>query len=118
MSAATPTIQEAPGMRPLGAALVAVTLAVALLLALVASQQSASQVQVAPVAGNAPVVHDHGWIESSYTTRPAIRGRGFDKAHAPGAGSAVGGSIQYIGIPYLPPGQDGTGGANGTRFAR
>jgi hypothetical protein len=126
MSAAAPrTAQATPDMRQLGVALLALALAVALLVAVTISQ-AGTQVSTAPAAGTAPVVHDHGWIDASYKTRPAIRRNGFDKAHAPGLNrdlvvSGAGGGILYTGIPYPAPASNGGGsnggGSNGTRLA-
>lgn len=139
MSAAAPrTAQATPDMRQLGVALGALTLAIALIVAVAFSQQSASLSTTLPAAGSAPVVHDRGWVnasyetapvvhdrgwvESSYETVPAIRGNGFDKAHAPAGSIQVinpvqsGGGTLYTGIPYVPTVRDASGGSNGTRF--
>jgi hypothetical protein len=120
MSAASRTIQEAPGMRQLGAAIGAIILATTLLLALALGPLTAGQVKTAPAAGVAPVVHDHGWSSDSKPA-PAVRVTDFDKAHAAGAGAAArarNGGTLYTGIPYTPSRSNGTGGSNGTRFAR
>ena len=126
MSAAAPrTAQSSPEMRQLGVALGALTLAVALLVAVAFSQQAASQSSTLPAAGSAPVVHDHGWISTSYkATRPFIPRGGFDKAHAAGGSIKVsypvieGGGTLFTGIPYVPTRNDASGGSNGTRFAQ
>ena len=144
MSAAAPrTAQTTPDLRQLGVALGAITLAVALLVAVAIGQQAASQSSALPAAGSAPVVHDHGWIESTYqapavlhdhgwmdtsykATRPFIprRGNDFNKAHAPRSSTQVtypvieGGGTLFTGIPYVPSVRDASGGSNGTRFAQ
>ncbi|HEX5827294.1 MAG TPA: hypothetical protein VFY23_07225 [Candidatus Limnocylindrales bacterium] len=87
-------------MRQLLVALFALIVAVALVVAVAVSRQPSAGATIA-ATGAQPVVHDHGW--SSTTT-----------------GQLRSGGLIYTGIPYPAPdqGQGGTGGANGTRFAR
>lgn len=97
------TAQPTLEMRQLLVALFALIVAVALVVAVAVSRQPSAGSTVA-AAGAQPVVHDHGW---SSTTTGQLRIQ-----------SASGGLI-YTGIPYPAPDQgQGTGGANGTRFAR
>jgi hypothetical protein len=125
MSATAPRITQAnPDMRPLGIALGALTLAVALLVTVTVSRLDTSASVAAPAAA-APIVHDHGWIESTYAVGPQLTVNGFDKAHAVNAAQSnaliietENGGLNYTGIPYPAPADSGTGGSNGTQFAR
>ncbi len=110
MSAATRTTPATPEMRRAGVALGALTLAVALVVAVGFSQASSTRSQATPVAGSAPVAHDHGWsIAGSSGTpgRPELIIRGSN-----------GGGLNYTGIPYPAPGSGRAGGVNGTRLAQ
>jgi hypothetical protein len=61
MSASTRTVQQTLGTtRQIGAALVAVALAIVLAAVLAFSQIAAPQTKTAPAAGTAPVFVDHG----------------------------------------------------------
>jgi hypothetical protein len=112
MSAAAPRIaQHTPDLRRLGAALAALALAIALLFAAALSQQGATRSSTVPVAGAAPIV----------------RGNGFDQAHAIGSATqaphvVIGGTYRGVlrrsPMPSPAAGRQGTGGSNGTRFAR
>lgn len=93
MSAAPRSIQADAGLRQLRAAFAAAVLAAALLLALAYGQLAGSKSTIVPMAGAAPVTHDHGW--SSAPSK--------DSDTAP-AGN--------------PNGGNGSGGSNGTRFAQ
>jgi hypothetical protein len=106
MSAATRTAPATPDMRRAGAALGALTLAVGLVVAVGISQASSTRSQANPVAGSAPVAHDHGWSTAAGTGQePVING-------------SNGGSLRYTGIPYPAAGSNRAGGVNGTRLAQ
>jgi hypothetical protein len=145
MSAASRTIQAAPGTRQVGTPLFALVLLVALGAVLVYGALAVAKPQ-APAAGAAPVAHDNGWSATSGSAagtaaaidagrhRPAAGGRpstvnaftGFTTAGAAGivVNGANGGGIVYTGIPYPAPADGATAGSNGNagstrvRFAR
>jgi hypothetical protein len=142
MSATAPRIaQAAPDMRPIGVALGTLTLAVALVVtsAIARIDTSASTADAAPApvvhdrgwlnattsaAAPAVILHDRGWMDSSYAAVPDLTVNGFDKAHAANVSQSrdlrietANGGLIYTGIPYAAPGE-GTGGSNGTRFAK
>ena len=88
MSAATRTTPATPDMRRAGAALAALTVAVGLVVAVGFSQASSTRSQASPVAGSAPVAHDHGWSTAAGTGQELI------------ITGSNGGSLRYTGIPY------------------
>jgi hypothetical protein len=134
MSAASRTIQAAPGTRQVGIALFALVVLLALGAVLVYGSLSAAKLK-APAAGAAPAVHDHGWSADPAAGSGTSQGAAVDAArHRPkspvssaqGTGSAgivikgaEGGGIVYTGIPYPAPGAgsagDATGGSGSTR---
>jgi hypothetical protein len=97
MSTTSRTVQATPGVGPLVAIFAAAIAGTALIVALAYGQLTASQsLSVAPAAAPVPAVFDHGWSSSGVGTtraindhgwssaapsRPAIRGRAFDKSH-------------------------------------
>ena len=97
MSTTSRTIQATPGIGPLVAIFAAALAGTALIVALAYGQLTATSTSVAPAAAPAPAVSDHGWSSSSSVvttpavhdhgwsstapSRPAIRGRGFDRSH-------------------------------------
>jgi hypothetical protein len=93
MSAATRTTPATPDMRRAGAALAALTVAVGLVVAVGFSQASSTKSQANPVAGSAPVVHDHGWSTAAGTGQELI------------INGSNGGSLRYTGIPYPAAGK-------------
>ncbi len=106
MSAATRTTPAAPDMRRAGAALGALTLAVAVVAAVAFSQASSTRSQATPAAGAAPAAHDHGWSTAAGNGQELIiRG-------------SNGGGLNYTGIPYPAPGSGQDGVVNGTRLAQ
>ena len=106
MSAATRTTPATPDMRRAGAALAALTVAVGLVVAVGFSQASSTKSQANPVAGSAPVVHDHGWSTAAGTGQELI------------INGSNGGSLRYTGIPYPAAGSNRAGVVNGTRLAQ
>jgi len=100
MSAAQRSIPADNGIRQLGAALVAVLLAVALLVALAYGQLIASQPTLAPAAGAAPIQFDRGWSSMS---EPTVAAPQFDHGWS---------SMSQ------PTDSTPVGGGRGTRFAR
>ena len=81
MSTTSRTVQATPGVGPLVAIFAAALAGTALIVALAYGQLTASSsTSVAPAAGAAPVVVDHGWSSASHP-RPNIRGRAFDRSH-------------------------------------
>ncbi|HEY3336375.1 MAG TPA: hypothetical protein VGK16_14175 [Candidatus Limnocylindrales bacterium] len=103
MSAAPRSIQATPSLRPLAAAFATVLLAVALVLALAYGQLSASHAASAPLNVGAQYAHDHGWSTAPAAgAAPVLHDRGW----------ATDTSTQSV------PADAGTGGGNGTRFAR
>ncbi len=112
MSAATRTAPANPDMRRAGAALGALTLAAALVVAAAFSQASSTRPQANPVAGYAPVAHDHGW--SSASSSGTLAGSGQELIIR----GSNGGGLNYTGIPYPAAGASRGGGVNGTRLAQ
>jgi hypothetical protein len=119
---ATRSTQGTVEPRQLLAAIGAMILAVALLVAVGAARQGSTQ-SIAPAAASGATVHDHGWSATS----SGQSANDFDKAHAPKSApdsdllviKTRDGGVVYTGIPYpAPEPVRGTGGANGTRFAR
>ena len=103
MSAAPRSIQATPSFGPLIAAFAAVLLTVALALAMAYGQLNASQAATAPLNIGAQFAHDHGWSTAPAAgAAPVTHDRGW--ATAPSTNT-------------VPVGT-GTGGGNGTRFAR
>jgi predicted cobalt transporter CbtA len=103
MSATTRSIEATPSYRPLVAAFAAIMLAVALVLLLAYAQLAGSQATTAPLNPGAQNAHDHGWSTAPAAgAAPVTNDRGW--ATAPSTQSAPVGT--------------GTGGGNGTRFAR
>jgi hypothetical protein len=99
MSTTSRAVHATPGIGPLVAIFAAALAGTALIVALAYGQLTASTAPVAPAAAPAPVVFDHGWSSSGTSTtpavhdhgwsstapsRPAIRGRSFDKSHHAG----------------------------------
>ncbi|HEY3335680.1 MAG TPA: hypothetical protein VGK16_10660 [Candidatus Limnocylindrales bacterium] len=127
MSASTPrTISNAPDMRQLLVAVGALTLAVALLVAVMISRQVSFQGASAP-AVPASVAHDHGWSTADGSldliVRSANGGLRYTGIPYPTGNrglivSTAHGGIRYTGIPYPAPDTDRQGGSNGTRFAQ
>ena len=132
MSAATRTTPATPDMRRAGAALGALTVAVGLVVAVGFSQASSTRSQANPVAGAAPVAHDHGWSTAASTGQELIirgsNGGGLTYTGipypAPGNGQELvirgsnGGGLTYTGIPYPAPGTTRANGANRFRIAQ
>lgn len=103
MSAAPRSIPASPSIGPLIVAFTAVLLTVALALAMAYGQLSASQAATAPLSIGAQFAHDHGWSTAPAAgAAPVTHDRGW--ASAPSTNT-------------VPVGT-GTGGGNGTRFAR
>lgn len=103
MSAAPRSIQAAPSLRPLIAAFAAILLVVALALALAYGQLAGSKAATAPLSVGAQYAHDHGWSTAPAAgAAPVLHDRGW----------ATDESTRSV------PADSGTGGGNGTRFAR
>ena len=103
MSAAPRSIQAIPSFGPLIAAFAAILLTVALALAMAYAQLNAAQTATAPLNIGAQFAHDHGWSTAPAAgASPVTHDRGW--ATAPSTNT-------------VPVGT-GTGGGNGTRFAR
>jgi hypothetical protein len=130
MSAASSSVQAAPGTRNVGFAAFALLLIAAVVALLAFSQMTVSNKAVAPAAGTAPAQHDHGWssassAESTWVISP--NSAAVDAARHPSRRSvtvtpdgikvtgARGGGLLFNGIPSTPAsGGSDTHGAGGS----
>ena len=123
MSAASRTIQGTQGTFRPAVAFGAVALATGLALALAVGQLGATKSQAAPVAGTAPIQHDHGWSSAgsgsaAAGTAPIGHDRGWSSAPsirlapAPGEFRLGLGNAQPLGVAI--PGSAATPIVNGS----
>ncbi len=121
MSAALRFVQTTPSMRPMGAAFAGIAVVATLAGVLAFGQSATSRPQDFPAAAAAPVIHDHGWSSAPAAAAvPVIHDHGWSSAPAapaPGVPYHRG----WISAPPAPAEDSrpaGSGGSNGTRFAK
>ena len=121
MSASTPTVQGGTRNLPLGAALIAIALAIVVVAALVAFQAAGSrgQTQAAPIAGSPNgATRDQGWdIDNGAAAAPVQLElpRPFDPSTL---SAPAGPTLIELPRPFDPSTiQAPVGGGRGTRFA-